>query len=345
MRLLVLGGSQFLGRHVIDAALARGHEVTLFTRGETPHPFDGQCEHIIGNRDGVTGAGLSGIFEGTWDVVLDTSGTIPRHVAISADLLKDRCDRYVFVSSVSAYADLSRPEVDENSALAVLSEPDSERLDVDYGALKALSEAAVTDVYGGRSLILRPGLIIGPHDPTDRFPYWAARFGAPTLLGRGDEAVAMPNPPSREIQCIDARDIASWLMLVLQGPLGGTFNLVSPRGTLTMGSLAEAGHRLSVSRGFDLPVRWVEEAELLQFNVVPWTGLPLWIPSGETAMAGLQQVDGSRAAEAGLVCRPLLTSLEETLEWMVTDAIGFAGRFGGVLDRTVEAQLTGVAVP
>jgi 2'-hydroxyisoflavone reductase len=343
--MLVLGGSKFLGRHVIDAALSRGHEVTLFTRGTTPIAFEGRCEHIIGNRDAVTGAGLTGLASGTWDVVLDTSGTLPREVRISAELLKDRCDRYVFVSSVSAYADLSRQGLDENNALAQLSEPDSERIDIDYGALKALSESVVSEIYGGRALILRPGLIIGPYDPTDRFPYWAARFGSPTLLGRGDEAVAMPNPPGREIQCIDARDIAAWLMLVLQGPLGGVFNVVSPAGSRTMGALAEAGHRLSVARGFDLPVRWVEEAELLENHVTPWTGLPLWVPSTEAAMAGLQMVDGSRAEQAGLVCRDLLASLEDTLEWMVTDPSGMQGRFGGVLERTVEARLTGVAVP
>jgi 2'-hydroxyisoflavone reductase len=344
MKMLMLGGTRFVGRHVVEEALLRGHEVTLFTRGRSENPFGDRCRHIEGNRDGATGAGLSGLDLGTWDAVVDTSGYFPKQVAATAELLKDRCDRYVFISSVSAYADLSRPMVDENAALALLEDPLSEDVHKDYSGLKAACEAEVSRIYGARSLIARPGLVIGPYDPTDRFPYWAARFGSPTLLGRGDEMVAMPAPPSQPIQCIDARDIAQWLLLSLLGGNGGVFNLVSPANALTMGSLAEAGHRLSVSRGFDLPVRWVEEKDLLTHGVTPWTGLPLWIPSTQIDMAGLQQVDGTRAQAAGLVCRPLHESLTATLEWMVTTPGALDGRFTGVMDGVTEAQLTGVAV-
>ncbi len=344
MKMLILGGTRFVGRHLVEEALVRGHEVTIFTRGQTENPFADDVTYIEGNRDISTGAGLSGLDHGTWDAVIDTSGYLPRHVLASAELLKDRCDRYVFISSVSAYADLSRPMTDENAALASLEDATSVDITKDYGGLKAGCEKAVLDTYGARALIGRPGLVIGPYDPTDRFPYWAARFGSPTLLGRGDEMVAMPAPASQPIQCIDARDIAQWILLNLLGGRGGVFNLVSPAGAMTMGTLAEAGHRLSVSRGFDLPVRWVEEADLIAHGVTPWTGLPLWIPSTQIDMIGLQQVDGSRAEAAGLVCRPLAESLADTLEWMVTSQGVLEGRFSQVMDGVTEARLTGVAV-
>ena len=172
MRILVLGGTQFLGRHVVEAALARGHDVTLFNRGQTrPELFPG-VERLVGDRDGD----LAALEAGSWDAVVDTSGYVPRLVRASAELLEPRAGRYLFVSSISVYADVSRPGVDEDAPVAQLEEETEEHRGPAYGALKALCEHAVQEVYGERATIVRPGLIVGPWDPTGRFTYWPARI-------------------------------------------------------------------------------------------------------------------------------------------------------------------------
>ncbi|MGA2548951.1 MAG: NAD-dependent epimerase/dehydratase family protein [Burkholderiaceae bacterium] len=337
MEILVLGGTNFLGRHFVEAALARGNRVTLFHRGKSPNPFGDAVEVRLGDRDPQIGSGLGALESGQWDVVLDTSGYLPRHVRASADLLFGRVGHYYFVSSVSAYADLSAPGVDETAPLAVLSDPASEDVATDYGALKAACEAVVLDRYGKQALIVRPGLIVGPHDPTDRFPYWAARFGAPTLLGERGSVAVMPGPPGRAIQCIDARDIVLWIFLALQAQRGGAYNLTSPPGQWTMGSLAESGHKLSVKRGFDVSIHWVEDAELVAAGVAPWTGLPLWLPASDTTFQGLQSVDVTRALDSGLTIRPLLETITDTLEALITTPAGT--RFQNVLPAALEEAL------
>ncbi len=170
MKLLVLGGTKFLGRHAVDAALAAGHDVTIFTRGETNPELFPEVEHLRGNRDGDLDA-LNG---GSWDGVVDTSGYVPRIVRQSAELLRDRVDRYVFVSSISAYGDFSRP-ITESTPVAELEDPDTEEIMENYGALKAACERVVEGVYGDRSARVRAGLIVGPFDPTDRYVLAAPR--------------------------------------------------------------------------------------------------------------------------------------------------------------------------
>ncbi|HZE05500.1 MAG TPA: NAD-dependent epimerase/dehydratase family protein, partial [Solirubrobacteraceae bacterium] len=228
MRLLVLGGTTFLGRHVVEAALARGHAVTLFNRGRTnPELFPG-VERRVGDRDG----GLEALAVGTWDAVVDTSGYVPRIVDASARLLEPRVGRYVFVSSVSVYADLSRPGVDEDAPLAALDEDTEEHRGPAYGALKALSEHAVQKVYGRRATVVRPGLIVGPWDPTGRFTYW------PTRVAAGGEVLA-PEPRRGPVQLIDARDLAAWIVHLVEGDVAGVFNAVGPERPLTMQQLLE----------------------------------------------------------------------------------------------------------
>ncbi len=314
MRLLVLGGTRFLGRHLVEAALARGDTVTLFTRGREPVPWGTQVTHLTGNRDPRRAPGLAALDSGEWDAVVDTSGYVPRVVRASADLLAGRVGRYLFVSSISVFTDASRAGLTERDPVGALPAPASEEVGKYYGPLKAACEAVVSEVYGRRALNVRPGLIVGPHDPTDRFGYWVARFVHPDLLGaRGDIAVA-PNPPTRPLQFIDARDLASFMLALLDGDLDGTFNVTSPRGQWTFADLVDA---LVVAGGARAPrVAWVDESELIAQKVEPWIGLPLWIPASFASEAGFMQIDCARAERAGLRTRSLDATIADTAAWL-----------------------------
>jgi 2'-hydroxyisoflavone reductase len=299
MRLLVLGGTKFLGRHVVSAALADGHEVTTFTRTSS---IPG-TEHLHGDRDGD----LEALRGRTWDGVVDTSGYVPRIVRQSAELLRDAVERYVFVSSISVYADFSQP-LSESSPVAQLEDPDTEEIMEHYGALKAACERVVEEVYGDRSARVRAGLIVGPYDPTDRFTYWPRRIGA------GGEVLA-PGNPDAPTQFVDARDLAAFLVqLALQGP-GGTFNATGPLRRLTMRGLFE---QLRDGLGSDATFTWVDDETLLAAEVEPWTGLPLWLPGDD--YAGMAQADISRSVDAGLTFRPLAETARDTYYWDASES-------------------------
>jgi nucleoside-diphosphate-sugar epimerase len=207
MRLLILGGTAFLGRALVDDALGRGHELTLFNRGKTNPELYPEVERLQGDRDGD----LTVLQGKTWDAVIDTSGYVPRVVGQSAELLADAVGHYTFISSISAYADFSQPGADENAAVGKLEDESVEEIDGDtYGPLKVLCEEVVEKRLPGRTLIIRPGLIIGPHDPTDRFTYWPCR------VERGGEVLA-PGKPEKSVQFIDARDLAAWNLDMVEG--------------------------------------------------------------------------------------------------------------------------------
>jgi 2'-hydroxyisoflavone reductase len=301
MKLLVLGGTKFLGRHAVAAALADGHDVTIFTRGQTNPELFPEVEHLQGNRDGA----LEALRDGTWDGVVDTSGYVPRVVRQSAELLRDRVPRYVFVSSISVYADFSDP-VDEASPVAELEDPENEEIAESDGALKAACERVVEEVYADSSARVRAGLIVGPYDPTDRFTYWPRRVASGgTVLGPGD--------PDAPVQFVDARDLAAWLVrLALSGP-GGTFNATGPAQPLTFAALLE---RTRAATGSDAEVVWIEEQHVLDAGVQPWTELPLWLPGNE--YAGMARADISRALAAGLSFRPVEQTVADTLAWDCT---------------------------
>jgi 2'-hydroxyisoflavone reductase len=298
VKLLVLGGTKFLGRHAVDAALDAGHDVTIFTRGQTNPELFPDVEHLVGDRDGKLDA-----LEGrSWDGVVDTSGYIPRIVRQSAELLRDAVGRYVFVSSISVYDDFSRP-VDESSPVAELEDPATEEIMEAYGALKAACESVVEEVYGARSARARAGLIVGPYDPTDRFTYWPRRIA----LG-GD--VLGPGSPDAPVQFVDARDLARWLVeLAFNGP-GGTFNATGPAEPLTFRQLLD---RARDAIGSDANVVWVDDQHVLDSEVQPWTELPLWLPGDE--YAGMARADIGRALAAGLTFRPLEETVVDTLTW------------------------------
>ncbi|HEY1329458.1 MAG TPA: NAD-dependent epimerase/dehydratase family protein [Casimicrobiaceae bacterium] len=335
MKILVLGGTRFLGRHFVDAALANGHAISVFTRGRTPVPWGARVDARVGDRDPFHDAGLVALTSGEWDAVLDTSGYVPRVVAASADLLKGRVGRYLFVSSLSVYAKSDRPGLDEHAEVARLEDPGTEDVLTYYGALKAACETEVRARFGLHTTIVRPGLIVGPHDSTDRFGYWVARFRQPALLGnRGSEAI-VPSPPERPIQLIDARDLAAWMLALLEGDREGTFNACSGNGYWSMRDLVDA-LRSGGSPVGPTPV-WIDDATLLARGIAPWVGLPLWIPANDPDSGGFLSFDCGRAARAGLAPRPLTSTIADTAAWLAARAN--AGAWKNVLSAEREREI------
>jgi nucleoside-diphosphate-sugar epimerase len=316
MKILFLGGTRFLGRHLVDAALARGHVVTIFTRGVQPVPSAERVRHLTGNRDPRIPPGLVTLAGGAWDAAIDLSGYVPRCVNASCAALEDSVGHYTFVSSVSVYADVSRPGVDETAPLAKLDDPSSEDIPAHYGALKARCEEEVRSAFGNRALIVRPGLIVGPFDPTDRFGYWVARFVAPELMGSRDESAVVPGPPDRFVQFIDARDLASWMVEMAERKAKGTFDACTPAGMWTMGTLVEHLTASARAAGSRATARWVDDAALLRHGVTPWSGLPLWIPSSDAESAGFMHLPCARAVANGLAFRSLDATIDDTAAWL-----------------------------
>jgi 2'-hydroxyisoflavone reductase len=293
MRILVLGGTQFLGRHAVDAALARGHQVTLFNRGQTRPELFPEVEKLRGDRDGD----LTALAGRDFDAVVDTSGYVPRLVAETLDALGD-VGHYSFVSSISVYSDLSTPPT-ESSPLAELKEPTEEWREA-YGELKVLCENIVRERVPG-AFIPRPGLIVGPWDPTGRFTYWPARFAA------GGRVLA-PLPPGADTQVIDARDLAEWIVRAPEERLGGTYNAI--------GRVTNRERVIDTCRsvaGTDAELVWIEPDFLNEQGVEEWMELPLWLYDAK--YRGMLSVDVSPAFEAGLRTRPLEETVRDTLAW------------------------------
>jgi 2'-hydroxyisoflavone reductase len=341
MDLLVLGGTVFLGRHVVHAALERGDRVTIFHRGR--HPLDAafrgapRLEVIHGDRRRDLGL-LGGR---RWDAVIDTSGFVPSEVASAATALGSRVGRYQFVSSISAFASFAEPNLTEDTPLATLSEAErieGESLDREdpqqtprfhalYGALKAACERELERLLGDRAQIVRPGLIVGPHDPTDRFTYWVER-GA-----RGGEALA-PGSPARPVQLVDARDLGEWMIRLADSADVGAMNATGPDRVLTMGELLDACITIGDP---DTRLEWCDEGFLLDQGVGPWMELPLWLPERDASTIGLMRVDCRRAFESGLTFRPLAATVRDTLAWTAARPEGTPRRAG--LDPARERQL------
>ena len=300
MDILVLGGTKFVGRHIVRTALDRKHQVTLFNRGLTNPDLFPEIEKIAGDRDGD----LAPLRERTWDAVIDTCGYVPRIVRDSARVLSNQTDLYVFISTISVFASFEKVGLSEDDPLGSLDDETVEEITGDtYGPLKALCEAVIQDEITGRALIIRPGLIVGPHDPTDRFTYWVRR------CAQGGDILA-PAPPDQNVQFIDARDLASWTLDRIEAGHTGTFNATGPENPLTLGKFLQTCCGLSED---DARLIWVDGTTLLDAGIDPWSQLPMWLPGPENA--GLMAVDCTRAIRAGLRFRPLVTTIRDTLKW------------------------------
>jgi len=315
MRILVLGGTQFLGRHIVDAALTRGHEVTMFNRGQTRPDLFPEVEKLRGDRDGD----LDSVRGRDFDAVVDTSGYVPRIVRETIEALGD-VGHYTFVSSISVYADVSTPPT-ESSPVAELKEPTEEWREA-YGELKADCEDVVRERFPD-AFVPRPGLIVGPWDPTGRFTYWPERFSD------GGRVLA-PAPPDADAQVIDGRDLADWIVRAAETRLAGTYNAVDrpfPRSTLV-----DTCRRVA---GVDADVVWVDGSFLAEHEVGEWMELPLWL--SDPLFAGMLSVDPSAAFAAGLEPRPLEETVRDTLAWIAAGDAPAETAAG--LDRAKEQSL------
>jgi 2'-hydroxyisoflavone reductase len=303
MRWLILGGTRFLGRHLAGMALARGDAVTLVHRGRQRENLFPQADHRIGDRTSELERLLGGPGGPTWDAVIDTSAYFPRQVSSAARVLAGRVGHYTLVSTISVYGEIDTPGIDETAPTPAPAAPTVEEVTGDtYGPLKAACEQAAQAGFAGRTLVVRPGLIVGPHDPSGRFTWWLQR------VQRGGELLA-PGRPDDAVQFIDARDLAGWMLQMAGRRAVGTFNATGPMPATTMGQLL---HTARQALNPAARLRWVDDATLLAAGIRPWTELPLWLPGRQRA---LHQVDIGRALASGLRFRPLVDTVRDTAAW------------------------------
>jgi 2'-hydroxyisoflavone reductase len=295
VKLLVLGGTKFLGRAIVEAALERGDEVTLFNRGLTNPGLFPEVERVRGDRT----ADLGPLAGRTWGAVVDVAAYQPRVVALSTAALSGRVGRYTFVSTVSVYADQSVPPV-EGAATAELTRPDDESIET-YGARKAECERVVEEEFGEGAFVVRPGLIVGPHDPTDRFTYWPRRVAA-------GGTVLAPGSPDDPVQFVDVRDLGAWIVRATAAGTSGTFNATGE--SFPFSRLLDECRRVTQS---DAEFVWVPSDKLLAAGVEEWMGLPLWIASPD--FQAVSRVVVAKALGAGLTFRPLAETIADTLAW------------------------------
>ncbi|MBX3120337.1 MAG: NAD-dependent epimerase/dehydratase family protein [Fimbriimonadaceae bacterium] len=324
MRLLVLGGTVFLGRHIVEAALADGHEVTLFHRGERGGDlFSGQVERILGDRT----KDLDRLAGQKWDIAIDTCGYLPGVVRQSAEALKDSVGAYLFISTISVYDD-PEPGSDEGAALAPIKDPNATEVNGEtYGYLKVLCEQAVQEVYPDRFLLVRPGLIVGPWDPTDRFTYW------PTRIERGENVLAAGK--DQPTQFVDVRDLAAYCVQRLSALAAGNLqdrivHVVGPHDSISIGEVVDT---CCAELRPEAKVYWVTDEFLAQHEVKPWSDLPLYVGSEGL---GMMQLNHSRAIKTGLTFRPLAETVRDTANWAREHRAEVPLKAGLAADRELE---------
>ncbi|WP_327314562.1 NAD-dependent epimerase/dehydratase family protein [Streptomyces sp. NBC_01235] len=330
MRLLVLGGTEFAGRAVVEAALGRGWEVTVLNRGRhTPAPG---TRSLTGDR--TTPGGLDALDEGDWDAVVDTWSAAPRAVHEAARLLRGRARRYVYVSSCSVYTWAPPAGYTEDAAVVEGAEPDAEQ--TDYARDKRGGELAVVDAFGAEhSVLVRAGLILGPYENVGRLPWWLSR------IARGGPVLA-PGPRDLPLQYVDVRDLAEWILGAVERELNGPYNLMSRQGHATIGELLDACVRVT---GSAAELRWMAPEVILDAGIEPWTELPVWVPPGSDMHDALHAADVSRAVATGLDCRPVAETVADTWSWL--RSIGGTApqrpdRIRKGLDPEVEAKVLAV---
>lgn len=303
-KILILGGTNFLGPHVVRAALARGHTVTLFNRGKTHAELFPELEKLHGDRDGH----LEALAHRKWDAVIDPSGFLPRLVKASAELLAPNVERYVFISTISVYKRLSVVGDDETSPLNTIEDPTNEDVKANYGALKALCEQAAEKAMPGRVATLRPGLIVGPGDPTGRFSHW------PTRLAGGGEVIG-PGDGTTPVQWIDGRDLAQWIVKVVEDRTAGTYTAIGPDKRTTIKQVLDA---CNTAAGNKASITWVEGKFLEEHGVEGWRDLPMWLDNKDPDAAGFGTLNNARALAKGLTFRPIVETAKDTLAWLAT---------------------------
>ncbi|MCW5852522.1 MAG: SDR family oxidoreductase [Anaerolineae bacterium] len=320
MKLLILGGTVFLGRALVEAALAAGHQVTLFNRGQHNPEWFPSVEKLRGDRNGQ----LDALAGRRWDAVIDTCGYVPRIVRLSAEALADKVDHYTFISTISVYKDTSQVGIDEQSPVGTIEDETTEQITGEtYGPLKALCEQAAATAMPGRVLTLRPGLIVGPYDPTDRFAYW------PLRVAEGGRLLA-PGRPGYPTQVIDVRDLAEWNIRLVEQGQTGLYNATGPDYPLTLGEVIDTARSIS---GSDARPVWVSEEFLLAEGVQPWSELPLWVPESNPQYAGFSKVNVDKAIQTGLAFRPLADTVRDTLIWERTRPTDRQRRAGMTRER------------
>jgi 2'-hydroxyisoflavone reductase len=303
MKILILGGKRFLGIALVEAMLEAGHTPTLFNRGQTNPDLFPKIKNLIGDRE----KDLSALKRRKWDAVIDTSGFLPKVVKKSAKMLSNKCETYLFISTISVYRDFNNPDIREDYPLAQLEDPENEDYTGEaYGPLKALCEYEIQQNFEGNVIVVRPGLIVGPNDPTDRFTYWLWRV---SLGGK----VLAPAPPSANLQFIDVRDLAAFILRLIEKGNKGVYNVVGPKKPATFGSLLVASREAAES---DATFVWVDERFLLDEGVKPWVDLPLWIPNADPTFVGFYNINNAKAIKAGLAFKPLSTTVGDTLAWL-----------------------------
>jgi 2'-hydroxyisoflavone reductase len=301
LRVLIFGGTGFIGPHFVETLRAHGHKLTLFNRGKRNPTLFTDVETLIGDRNGQVDA----IKGRDWDVVIDDSGYTPKQVKLTTDLLKGRVQHYIFVSSISAYADLTPPGIDEDYHLATLKDPTVEEItDGTYGGLKAACEKTVEQAFGKNCAVVRPTYIVGPGDQSDRFTYW------PVRVSKGGEMLA-PGSARDPIQFIDVRDLAEFMRLCVEQRFNGSYNACNPPGAVTMGDLLEMSKRVT---GANTKFVWAPTEFLDKNKALEGNDVPIWAPPvGE--MAGATLISSARAVEKGLRFRTLETTVRDTLAW------------------------------
>ncbi|MGI9088532.1 MAG: NAD-dependent epimerase/dehydratase family protein [Chthoniobacterales bacterium] len=333
LRILILGGTGFTGPHQVKYALSRGHKVTVFNRGKShPGELPEGVEQLIGDRNGQ----LDALKNRKWDVVIDNPTSVPVWVRDAAQVLKGNVDRYVFISTISVYADNSKPN-DESGALAKYEGADAMKETKDtliaskfalYGPLKALSEAEAEKWFPGKTLIIRPGLIVGPGDQTDRFTYWPAR------IERGGEVLA-PGDPKDPVQFIDARDLAEWTIRMVENGATGIYNATGPATELGVGGMLDG---IKTALKADARFTWVNAEFLEAQKVSPWSDMPVWVPSkGEEA--GLPRTKIEKSLGKGLIFRPLPETTRDTLAWFKTQPAERQASLKAGLTKEREAEV------
>lgn len=320
MDILVIGGTRFLGRHIVEAALAAGHRLTLFNRGQTNPELFPEAEKLRGDRT----SDLSALQGRHWDAAIDICGYVPRVVRASAEALAGAVDHYTFISSISVYADFKQTGIDESTPTGVLKDPTTEEItDETYGPLKALCEQTVEQALPGRALIIRPGYIVGPDDPTDRFTYW------PHRVALGGEMLA-PGDPESPVQFIDVRDLAEWIVRLVSDKTTGCYNATGPDYRLELGRLLAECKQLTNS---DAHFIWADEAFLEEHKV----DLPIWTPASEI---GIGAVNCQNAIDAGLIFRPLSETIRATLAFDISRPADYTLRAGLAKEREAELLKT-----